>query len=194
MKRFLFLACLLFPLVSCAHKKDLAQTALELCRYIPDHGLDPEAAAHMTPDFYLALEEAFQAPVVDYGGIGDDEWLYYFVTGNGGSTPSYSVKSVSQTSEDAATAVINVKDIWEEGTEPVGEGADYEISLVRIGKEWLLDDFDNKKAECIDYVKALRAKYNSGELVNYMQSEDYLREYIPDFQRRITEFLNKFGE
>jgi len=27
-----------------------------------------------------------------------------------------------------------------------------------------------------------------------MQSEDYLREYIPDFQRRITEFLKKYGE
>jgi len=160
MKRLIILACMLLPLVSCGPKKeDLTKTALELCQYIPDHVLKPEAKEFMTPEFFSALDAAFNAPVeAEEGEIGDNEWLFYFVTGNGGSTPLYSIKSVTQTSEDAATAVINVKDLWEEGTEPVGEGADYEISLVRVNGKWLLDDFDGKKAQCIDYVKSLKNK------------------------------------
>ena len=158
MKRLFILACLLLPLVSCGPKKvDLAKRALELCKYIPDHELDPNAKKFMTPEFYDALYEAFNAPVEEEEGeIGDNEWLYYFVTGNGGAKPLYTVKSVTQTSEDTATAVINVKEVWEEDTEPVGEGAEYEISLVRVNGKWLLDDFDGKKAECIEYVKSLK--------------------------------------
>ena len=158
MKRLFILACLLLPLVSCGPQKvDLAKRALELCKYIPDHELLPEAKEFMTPEFYAALDEAFNAPVeVEEGEIGDDEWLYYFVTGNGGATPLYTVKSVTQTSEDTAMAVINVKEVWEEDTEPVGEGAEYEISLVRVNGKWLLDDFDGKKAQCIEYVKSLK--------------------------------------
>ena len=195
MKRLFILVSLLLPLVFCCSKKvDLNQTALELCQYIPDHELKPEAKEFMTPEFYATLEEAFNAPVVDYGEIGDNEWLNYFVTGNGGSTPSFSVKSVTQTSKNTATAVINVKDIWEEGTEPVGEGADYEISLVRVNRKWLLDDFDNKKAECIDYVELMRNKYKSGELLEWMITEDNLTEYIPDFKQRVADFYQKYGE
>ena len=40
----------------------------------------------------------FTTNVVNY--IGDNEWLWYFVTGNGGSEPVYSVKSVSRTGKD----------------------------------------------------------------------------------------------
>ena len=194
MKRIFILACMLLPFVACGPKEDLSQRALELCKYIPDHELNPEAKEFMTPEFYAALEEAFDAPVVDYLEIGDDEWLNYFVTGNGGSTPAYSVKSVTKTSKNTATAVINVKDIWEEGAEPVGEGADYEISLVRVNRKWLLDDFDNKKAECIDYVDLMRSKYKSGELTEWMLTDDDLTEYLPDFQQRVAEFYKKHGE
>ena len=159
MKRLFILASLLLPLVVCGQKKeDLSKTALELCQYIPDHVLKPEAQEFMTPEFFSALDAAFNAPVETEGMIGCNEWLFYFVTGNGGSTPFYTVKSVTQTSEDTATAVINVKDIWQEGAEPVGEGADYEISLVRVNGKWLLDDFDGKKAQCIQYVKSLQIK------------------------------------
>ena len=81
MKRSLIILCLLLPLFSCAQSKEnLSERALELCQYIPDHGLNPEARDYMTPEFFGALSEAFDAPVVDYGEIGDNEWLWYFVT------------------------------------------------------------------------------------------------------------------
>ena len=195
MKRLFFFSSLVLSVLSCAQSKvDLSERALELCQYIPDHELNPEARDYMTAEFYDALDEAFEAPVVDYGEIGENEWLFYFVTGNGGSRPDYSVKSVSEPSGDTATATINVKDVWDEETGPEGEGVDYQISMKCVEGKWLLDDFDGKKAECLAYIKEMRAKYGSGELLKYMESEDYFQEYIPDFKERIAAFYEKFGK
>ena len=193
MKRSLIILSILLPLFSYAQsKEDLSERALELCQYIPDHGLNPEARDYMTPEFFGALSEAFDAPVVDYGGIGDNEWLWYFVTGNGGGDPYYGIKSVSRVSKDKATAVITVRETWEGEFIDTEENArEYGISLKRVNGQWLLDDFDGKKAECVDYIKEMRAKYKSRELLKYM--EDYFHEYIPDFKRRVEVFYRKYG-
>ena len=117
MKRVLTILFLLFPfLSSCQPKTFLTDRTLELCQYIPDHVLKPEAKEAMTPVFFWALSEAFDAPVADYGEIGDNEWLWYFVTGNGGSEPVYSVKSVTQTDRNSAMAIVTVRQRWEDGT------------------------------------------------------------------------------
>ena len=195
MKRLLIITSLLLPLFSCAQpKEDLSERALELCQYIPDHVLKPEAKDYMTPEFFRVLSEAFDAPVVDYGEIGDNEWLWYFVTGNGGGDPYYGIKSVSRVSKDKATAVITVRETWEgEFIDTKQDAREYGISLKRVNGQWLLDDFDGKKAECVDYIKEMRAKYTSGELLKYMESEDYFHEYIPDFKKRLEDFYRKYG-
>ena len=142
MKRVLAILFLLFPFLSCCQPKTfLTDRTLELCQYIPDHVLKPEAKEAMTPDFFRALSEAFNAPVADYGEIGDNEWLWYFVTGNGGSEPVYSVK-----------------------------------------------------AACQAYVRQVREKYASGEYVKYLESAEDLKEYVPDFQERVKDFYEKYGE
>ena len=195
MKRSLIILSILLPLFSYAQsKEDLSERALELCQYIPDHGLNPEARDYMTPEFFGALSEAFDAPVVDYGEIGDNEWLWYFVMGNGGGEPYYGIKSVSRVSKDRATAVITVRETWEgEFIDTEEDAREYGISLKRVNGQWLLDDFDGKKAECRDYIKMMRGKYKSGELIEYMESEDYFHEYIPDFKRRVEVFYRKYG-
>ena len=190
----LFCLFLLLPLFSCAQpKEDLSERALELCQYIPDHGLNPEARDVMTPDFFQTLSEAFDAPVVDYGEIGDNEWLWYFVTGNDAATPEFTVKSLSIVDPTHAVATIAVQNRSDITRELFGEIAEYPIEMVRVGGQWLLDDFDGKKAECVDYIKEMRAKYKSGELIEYMESEDYFHEYIPDFKRRVEVFYLKYG-
>ena len=104
------------------------------------------------------------------------------------------IKSVSRVSKDRATAVITVRETWEGEFIDTEENArEYGISLKRVNGQWLLDDFDGKKAECVDYIKEMRAKYKSGELLEYMESEDYFHEYIPDFKRRVEEFYRKYG-
>lgn len=195
MKRFITILCLLIPFISWAQpQKDLTKTALELCKYIPDHGLNPDAMACMTSDFYKALEEAWAAPVVDYGEIGDNEWLFYFVTGNEAATPIYGIESISTIGEDHAVATISVMQRSDVTGEFFGDIDEYEIKMVRVAGQWLLDDFDDKKSECIDYVLRMRDKYKSGELIEYMESEDYLQEYIPDFKKRVASFYKKYGK
>lgn len=186
---------MLLPLASCGQsKKVLMDRTLELCQYIPDHVLEPEAENAMTPEFFRALSEAFEAPVADYGEIGDNEWLWYFVTGNGGSEPVYGVKSVSLTGKDTARAVITVRQNWEGTVDPEEEAKEYEVLLKRMDGRWLLDDFDGKKAECAAYVREMRKKYASGEIVKYLESEGDLREYVPDFKERVDAFYAKFGK
>lgn len=194
MKRFFILFCLLLPLFSCAQsKEDLSERALELCQYVPDHVLKPEAKDYMTPEFFRSLSEAFDAPVVDYGEIGDNEWLWYFVTGNDAATPEFTVKSLSLVDETHAVATIAVQNRSDVTQELFDDVAEYPVEMVRVDGQWLLDDFDGKKAACVEYVKEMRAKYESGELLKYMESEDYLREYVLDFKRRVDEFYEKYG-
>ena len=195
MKRVLAILFLLFPFLSCCQPKTfLTDRTLELCQYIPDHVLKPEAKEAMTPDFFRALSEAFNAPVADYGEIGDNEWLWYFVTGNGGSEPVYSVKAVSQTDKDSARAIITVRQKWEDGSFAEEYTKEYEVLLKRVDGQWLLDDFDGKKAACQAYVRQVREKYASGEYVKYLESAEDLKEYVPDFQERVKDFYAKYGE
>lgn len=195
MKRVLAILFLLFPFLSCCQPKTfLTDRTLELCQYIPDHVLKPEAKEAMTPDFFRALSEAFNAPVADYVEIGDNEWLWYFVTGNGGSEPVYSVKSVSQTDKDSARAIITVRQKWEDGSFAEEYTKEYEVLLKRVDGQWLLDDFDGKKAACQAYVRQVREKYASGEYVKYLESAEDLKEYVPDFQERVKDFYAKYGE
>ena len=195
MKRISVILSILLPIFSCAQsKEDLSERALELCQFIPDHGLNPEARDYMTPEFFGALSEAFDAPVVDYGEIGDNEWLWYFVTGNDAATPEFTVKSISLVDETHAVATIAVQKRSDITQELFDEVAEYPVEMVRVDGQWLLDDFDGKKAECNQYVQQMRNKYKSGELLRYLESEDYLKEYIPDFKKRVEDFYRKYGK
>ncbi len=127
---------------------ELTGRVLELCRYIPDHGLLPEASGYMTEDFFKALSDAFAKPAPDDGTIDDYEWLYTFVTGNGGALPAYSVESVHRADRSHATAVIGVRDVWEPGGEPSGELSLHQMDLVLKDGHWLIADFDGHKQDC----------------------------------------------
>ena len=193
MKKILFVIGLVLAVVGC-DKNDLADRTLELCQYIPDHRLNPEAEKAMTPECVRALSEAFEAPVADFCEIGDNEWLFYFVTGNGGGEPVYSVKSISRTGKTTAQAIILVRLMWEDGSFAEGADKEYELLLKCVKGQWLLDDFDHKKAECRSYVQQVREKYVSGYYVKYLESSDYTKEYVPEFQNQLEAFYDKYGK
>lgn len=195
MKRVLTILFLLFPFLSCCQPKTfLTDRTLELCRFIPDHVLKPEAKDAMTPEFFQALSEAFDAPVADYMEIGDNEWLWYFVTGNDGSEPVYGVKSVSKTAKNKAQALITVRQKADDREEPDAEAKEYEVQLKFVDGQWLLDDFDDKKTACSAYVREVREKYASGAYVKYLESSEDLKEYVQDFLSRVEAFYAKYGK
>ena len=128
MKRFLPCVCLAFLAVACFQpKENLSEVALGLCKYIPDHGPVDGSEAYLTPEFYDAYVAAFDAPVADYGEIGENEWLFYFVTGNGEAEPAYTVQSVKKVDKTTATAHISVQQVWAGEIDPKEPVAEYEM-------------------------------------------------------------------
>ena len=102
-------------LTACADSpKQLIKRADELCRYIPDHELLERSRDFMTPDFYAVLDTMFyRLPAHE---AMDHEWLYYFVTGNGGTIADFTVTGVEKTDKTHATATISVRQKWEDGS------------------------------------------------------------------------------
>ena len=88
-------------------EQELRQRAFDLCQYIPDHELLEASKDYMTDDFYAVLDTMFyrlpEHDAMDY------EWLYYFVTGNGGTIADYEVIEVQQTDATHAVATIRVR-------------------------------------------------------------------------------------
>ena len=171
---------------------ELSGRVLELCQYIPDHGMFQNSEYYMTPGLYRAMDEAWSAPDGAYGEIGESEWLFYFASAQEGS-PVFTVKSVLQTDPSHAIAFVDNNTTLGDGF-PLQFFKEHFINLTKMDGKWLMDDFDGKKLQCADYVRRMRRQYESGEIIEYLQSEDYSREYIPQFKEELAEFYRRFGE
>lgn len=166
--------------VACTSTEEkLRQRAAELCQYIPDHQLNEQSKDFMTADFYAVLDTLFNLP--EHEAM-DHEWLYYFVTGNGGTIADFEVVGVELTDASHAIATINVRQKWEDGS--FDESSDVEQHLLymeRVNGEWLMSDFDEHKQDCIKHIainrreQALRdaiSKYLVEEVgPHYLQGE-----------------------
>ena len=169
--------------------RELSGTALELCSYIPDHFLTVDTERFLTPDYFRAVDEAFSAPDGSYGYIGDSEWLRYFVSGQDGG-PLFKVKDVILVDQDHALADIEIRiEGWADS--PVSHRC---IKMRKMRGRWLLDDYEDTKQECRNYVKAMRKQYKSGEILRFLQSNEDTREYVPAFKESVESFYKQFGE
>jgi len=162
MKKFIILLIAGALLTACRSTEERLRTrAGELCQYIPDHELLDASRDYMTPDFYAVLDTLFHLPSLE---AMDHEWLYYFVTGNGGTIADYEVVSVSVLDAAHAEALIRVRQKWEDGSfDESSDVEDHVLSMERVKGEWLMSDFDGHKADCIRHIaihrreEALRA-------------------------------------
>ena len=139
-------------LASCADSpKQLIKRADKLCRYIPDHELLEKSRDFMTTDFYAVLDTMFyRLPAHE---AMDHEWLYYFVTGNGGTIADFTVTGVTKTDDTHAIATISVCQMWEDGSyDPESDIEEHKLSMEKVGRKWLMSDFDNHKQDCIRYI------------------------------------------
>lgn len=143
--------------LSCGKEKEnqrLMERATELCQYIPDHELLSRSKDFMTADFYAVLDTMFSLPSHE---AMDHEWLYYFVTGNGGSIADFEVTAVEKKDKNHAVATVLVRQIWEDGSfDPVADLETHTLVMERVNDEWLIADFDDHKADCINYIANAR--------------------------------------
>ena len=183
MRRILFYILLAVTLAACQKSQTLEERAAELCAYIPDHELLEKSRDYMTPDFYAVLDTMFYR-LPQHEAL-DHEWLYYFVTGNGGTIADYEVVKVEQTDNDHALATISVRQEWAEcppdetgGTASAEEGEipeEHILSMERVNGKWLMSDFDDHKADCIRYI----ANNRKEQAVRQAISDYLLREIAP---------------
>lgn len=162
-------------LAACQKPQTLAERAAELCAYIPDHELLEKSRDYMTPDFYAVLDTMFyRLPAHE---ALDHEWLYYFVTGNGGTIADYEVMKVEQTDQDHALATILVRQVWPEGIDGIedDEPEEHTMLMERVDGQWLMADFDDHKADCIRYIAINRKE----QAIRQAISDDLLREVAP---------------
>lgn len=176
MKKLIITTLAVILLAACAtnNEEQLKKRAGELCQYIPDHELREEARDFMTADFYAVLDTMFNY-LPEFEAM-DHEWLYYFVTGNGGTIADYTVTAVEMTDKDHAVATISVRQKWEKenvlmrecGNALVEDGdsasmrecgnaeendvEEHKLYMERVDGQWLMSDFDGHKADCIRHI------------------------------------------
>ncbi len=182
-KSFFILSCLFlsFLLVSCDNtKEDMKSVAFNLCQYIPDHMLLEQSKDFMTEDFYAVLDTMFNLP--EHEAM-DHEWLYYFVTGNGGSIADFTVDTVEVKDKTHAVALLSVRQKWEDGSFCAEEDIEeHRLYMEKVDGKWLISDFDERKQDCINaianwrkeealrqaissyLVSAIGSKYSQGDL------------------------------
>ena len=103
----------------------------------------------MTEDFYNVLDTMFNLPAHE---AMDHEWLYYFVTGNGGTIADFTVTGVTKTDTTHATANVSVRQKWEDGSfDPDSDIEEHQLSMEKVDGVWLMSDFDGHKQDCINY-------------------------------------------
>ena len=123
-----------------------------LCQFIPDHGLSDNAAYYLTPSYYDLYNRCFELPK-DPDDIGDGEFLYYFVTGNGGAKPIFQMEEISFPDKENAIAKIRVTEDWSEFGGGLGNSRTGTLKLVLQDGFWKIDDWDGTRALCEEYLK-----------------------------------------
>ena len=111
----------------------------------------------MTADFYAVLDTMFNHLPEEERM--DHEWLYYFVTGNGGTIPDYEVAGVEQSDDTHAMATIKVRQKWEDGSfAEDSEVEEHKLYMEKVDGQWLISDFDGHKEDCIRHLATNREK------------------------------------
>ena len=171
------LAALLFA--ACTSKeKQLRERAAELCQYIPDHELLEKSKDYMTADFYAVLDTMFNH-LPEFEAM-DHEWLYYFVTGNGGTIADYEVVGVEQTDETHAVATINVRQKWEDGSfDETTDIEEHKLYMEKVNGQWLMSDFDGHKQDCIENIANSRKEQALRDAISDYLVKEIGSQYLP---------------
>ena len=179
MKKILVFAFAALMFAACSDsEKQLKERAAELCKYIPDHELLEQSKDYMTADFYTVLDTMFnQLPEFE---AMDHEWLYYFVTGNGGTIADYEVVGVEKTDKTHAVATIKVRQKWEDGS--FDENTDIEehkLYMEKVDGQWLMSDFDGHKQDCIENIANSRMEQARRDAISVYLAKEIGSQYSP---------------
>ena len=149
---------------------DRAKTLID---FVPDHAFDPSIKPAFTESYYNLLEEAWAVPV-DNEYIGDEEFLYYFMTGNGDCNCDSHPKTILDfklLEDDSAWVKMNYIH------------QDHEMLLHFENGEWVIADFDGTKEQMEDYIR------NQRDYLKNLDLDSILNE---EYKTSIETYFNKY--
>ena len=179
MKKILVFAIAALMFAACSDsEKQLKERAAELCKYIPDHELLEQSKDFMTADFYTVLDTMFNH-LPEFEAM-DHEWLYYFVTSNGGTIADYEVAGVEKTDKTHAVATIKVRQKWEDGSfDPNSDVEEHKLYMEKVNGQWLMSDFDGHKQDCIENIANSRKEQALREAISEYLVKEIGSQYSP---------------
>lgn len=147
------------------HESPDAQRVQQLIQAIPDHGMSNAPSHEFTPEFYQLLTHAWAIPSDAVDGIGSEEWLYYFVSGNGES----SIKTiVGQITNSYDTVQADFQLLFAFGEDEL-DTVPHSLTLLHNGVKWVIDDFDDTRFQLTKYISEQREHFRSPEWQEYLQ-------------------------
>jgi hypothetical protein len=179
MKKLLIVIIAAALLSACnSNQNQLQKRAEELCKYIPDHELLEQSKGYMTDDFYAVLDTMFNH-LPEFEAM-DHEWLYYFVTGNGGTIADCTVTWAEQIDDSHAIATVSVRQKWEDGSfDEASDIEEHKLYMEKVNGHWLMSDFDKHKQDCIRHIAISRREQAMRDAISdYLVNEigkDYLK-------------------
>lgn len=176
-KLLIFIYAATFMLACSENEAKLRERATELCAYIPDHELLEKSKDYMTADFYTVLDTMFNH-LPEFEAM-DHEWLYYFVTGNGGTIADYEIKGVELTDNSHAVATILVRQKWEDGSfDETTDVEEHQMLMEKVDGIWLMSDFDNHKQDCIRHIALNREEQAIRNAISDYMVKDIGQQYL----------------
>ena len=148
------------------------QSAMKLVDYIPDHEFNPSIKPYFNEEYYKLLEESWAIPVDDIMGIGENEWLYYFLTGNDGDESlDHSKNILESVAMDDYNAWVQMDYL----------GNVHDIVMHFENGDWVISNFDGTKDQMIRYIRSQREHLRSIDWQQYYEAtiEDN-KAYIPE--------------
>ena len=170
-----------------------------LWKGIPDHGINSLTKSSLSKNFYNLVDVAFSIPTNNPGGIGDEEFLYYWYEGQDSENVDRIV-AINIISDSPELRVVEV--LYNTFYQKVP----HQLNLIKEtmtdenGNEqqtWVIDDFDGMKNEIYNYVNTTGKKFINGyadeiledpeigEWMSASERENYLNE-VEKFKKKFN--------
>lgn len=150
-------------------KDELTKIVKQLWKGIPDHGMNKYTKSCLTPEFYKLADIGYAVPSNDPGGIGSEEFVWYWYNGQDWDVIKAGVVSVSPISKtpDKIIAKVKYTDGW-------NSLSTHEIVLVKLPgyDKWLIDDFDGMNQALYEYISDIGVKFMNGYAYEILADPD----------------------
>ncbi|MBO6013283.1 MAG: hypothetical protein J6P82_07185 [Bacteroidales bacterium] len=169
--------------------KDLSfEEIASLIMVIPEHYFQDTASWAFTDEYHQLLKGAWDLPDDGLGDMGSNEWLSYFLSGNGDEADLFVVKSVTR-SGDSATVLFERFWVWNGIPTLFGTSV---LQLTKKDSKWQIADFDDIKCRLQEYIIIQRHFFQSKAWQKLVESaKQELQSDLSEYTDNVEQFFKQ---